>query len=98
MYYNTTNIKDPELNQIKEKAMSQTMRIKEHFLLNLFTDFSASDIYNAFGCKWPITSVRRSLNTLMKDDIIEPVGTKDGLYGRPETVYASTLKIMKINL
>ena len=85
MYYNTTNEQGKTLETYLHKSSSQDEKIKA-----LFKDgkhkLGASMILPMFNC--PITSIRRSLNTLMNDGYIEKLDYKlIGLYGRKESVY-----------
>ena len=69
MFYNTTELKGKELSSAILKAKNQDDRI--HTLLKQFkgyyTPFQIQAQYNRLFKEIPITSVRRSLNTLTKD-------------------------------
>ena len=60
-------------------------------LIKYIPIFSATDVFlhSELSNKWMlITSVRRSINTLMKAGYIEPTGERVmGLYGRKELQY-----------
>tara|TARA_R110000868_G_scaffold290022_1_gene550269 strand:- start:17345 stop:17644 length:300 start_codon:yes stop_codon:yes gene_type:complete len=87
-YYNTTNVSQRQLTLFTEKAKNQSSRILKIFIAFPDKAISASDIvHNGILDEAPITSVRRSLNTLKKRLEIVPFAQKEGLYGRPETTY-----------
>jgi len=62
MYYNTTSSSGKELSENKKKAKTQDEKILEFFKVS--GKLSASLIFPLMNC--PITSIRRSLNTLSK--------------------------------
>lgn len=83
-YYNTTQESGKELKTYREKAKTQDQRVLQ--LFNKGSKLSASLLHPAFNC--PITSIRRSLNTLEKEGKIEKTGIKiTGSYGRKENLY-----------
>lgn len=87
MYYNTTNEQNPELKEYRSKTKSQDKIVLS--IANRFNTFSASKILEWYPTtKIPITSIRRSLNTLEKDNKIVKTGNKViGIYGRNENEY-----------
>lgn len=86
MYYNTTNEVNPQLTIFKHKATNQDKQIFE--IAKKLKTFSAAKIYNLYPGNIPITSVRRSLNTLMNSRLIERTGNKVmGIYSRKEFEY-----------
>ena len=89
-YYNTTNLNGKELTESKEKALSQTQYLLYKLSINyLKTDISAWILYNdsAMGSNVPITSIRRTLNTLEKQHKIECTGQRIGNLGKKEFTY-----------
>ena len=85
-YYNTTNEVNPQLKMFHLKASSQDKHIIE--MAQKLKVFSASKIFNQYPKKIPITSVRRSLNTLMNEGLIEKTGNYVmGIYSRKEFEY-----------
>ena len=87
-YFNTTDVSPRQLELFTEKAKNQTQRILKIFIAFPDKKISASDIlHNGVLDGAPITSIRRSLNTLKKKLEIVVVDQKEGLYGRPETTY-----------
>ena len=86
MYYNTTNETNPQLTMFHLKASTQDKHIIE--MAQKMRVFSASKIFNSYPKQIPITSVRRSLNTLMNEGLIEKTGNKVmGLFSRKEFEY-----------
>ena len=88
MYYNTNGHSNPDLEMFTEKANTQDYKLKQ-FVFKYKKPFSAKDVYNDF--QWrdiPITSIRRSINTLLKESFIEETGEKvQGIYSRKERQY-----------
>lgn len=87
MYYNTT--KEKEIKEFEKKTRTQDdniLRLLEFSELAL----GASDLYNLFY-NTPITSIRRSLNTLMKKGLVNRVDKKIGMYGRKEYTYEANV-------
>lgn len=83
-YYNTTSEKGDQLKKNVEQAKTQDQRIKEMF--DGGYKLSASLIFPRMNC--PITSIRRSLNTLENAGKIRKLDFKImGLYGRKEYLY-----------
>ena len=85
MYYNTTNEKGKELKEFTGKALTQDQKILEMF--DNGHKLGPSLIIGRMNC--PITSIRRSLNTLEKRGDIRRLNVKImGLYGRKEYLYS----------
>ena len=82
-YYNTTHEKD--VKPYVEKARTQDEIIKA-MINKLDKPFSCKDIFQSYPIMHvPITSIRRSLDTLKKSGfIIETGNKKEGLFGRKE--------------
>lgn len=87
MYYNTIRLKGEDLLEAKENAETQEKQI--YNMMQTRMDFRAEDIERI--TKWPITSVRRSFNTLMKEGKVEVIGKAWGNYGRLVNVYRRKL-------
>ena len=85
-YYNTTNQKGTELKSNQEKAKTQDELILEFFKKSPEKHLSPTDLWRRlFQDRCPLTSVRRSFNTLTNDGYIKKTGyTKHGMYGRKE--------------
>lgn len=91
-YHNTTGLNGSELKQAQEKAQSQ-----DEIILGLFRQtnisMSACDVFKLMNDALMIqnvllTSVRRSINTLMKQGHLQQMEqTKIGIYKRPVHLY-----------
>jgi hypothetical protein len=84
-YYNTTNESNvTEYLKISQKQDDIVLRTIEQF-----KTFTCSEIYKKYPImNTPITSIRRSVNTLKKKGVIVETGNKrKGLYGRNELEY-----------
>ena len=85
-YYNTTGESGKMLEEFKAKTMNQDAHIYSIFKKDPDSMLSASIIGKHMRC--PLTSIRRSLNTLMNSGKIEKLIEKRvGAYGRPEHLY-----------
>ena len=86
-YYNTTKQKANQLKNWTQQALSQEVLIKKFMELNKdlsFTPFEIQDAFLSQDIRWPITSVRRALTNLTKDNVI--IKTDELVpadYGRP---------------
>ncbi len=87
MYYNTVGENRQALIHYAESNQKQDKLV--YYVCNILVKFSASQIFKDFPrSETPITSIRRSLNTLKKKGLIEETGNKvKGLYGRNESEY-----------
>jgi predicted transcriptional regulator len=86
MFYNTTNEKGEELKDFLESNNTQDGYILGA-ILDIGEEFSPRDLSKIFPST-PVTSIRRSLNTLLNKGFIEKTGNKvEGIYNRPETQY-----------
>lgn len=88
-YYNTTSETSQQVRIFSDKNQKQ-----DEIVLSIISDlkrpFSAKDVYKRFPiANVPITSIRRSINTLKdKLGIIKETGERvEGLYGRSELQY-----------
>jgi len=91
MYYNTTNVRDKErafyMNQAKTQDEFILQLFKQHDYQHL-TPTQVLNMCEGYGKNWPITSIRRSLNTLSNSNsIIKLPTTSLSMYGRPEHRY-----------
>jgi len=84
-YYNTTQESGKPLKVYVEKARTQDQIVKE-LVDKLNRPFSFKDIYRKYPIQnTPITSIRRSLDTLKKSGYIEETGEKViGIFSRKE--------------
>ena len=95
-YHNTLAHEQPLLGEYQQKAMSQDEIILE-FIRKYdnypedciyFSGYTPSDIQSLALHEAPLTSVRRSMNTLTKQGkLIKTDETHMGPYGRPETIW-----------
>lgn len=84
-YYNTTQVKESDLKDYNNKARTQDQIIKG-LIAKLNKPFSFKDIYKNYPIQnTPITSIRRSLDTLKKVGYIEETGLQVmGVFSRKE--------------
>jgi len=90
MYYNTTKETGNDLETYKCKASNQDETLLNHFKNNRGVKYSASELWiNLFETETtPLTSCRRSLNTLKELGLIDKLDDKKtGIYGRPENLW-----------
>lgn len=89
-YYNTTNERGTQSDLYTQTAKSQDERVLA--LFHTYKSGGATLIHRAY-CRiyrtnTPITSIRRSINTLTKSGKLEKTDLKDlGSHGRPEYVW-----------
>ena len=96
MYYNTTNETPDQVKKFTKINNGQDKKVLS-IIRKLDKPFSASLVFLEFskhGGRWeiwdntPITSIRRSINTLKNLELIEETGKRvPGLYGRSELQY-----------
>ena len=95
MYYNTTNLTGDELNEALGNALTQEQLILHIYNVDLEElDFGIGpegiretcvDFYNK---DWPITSIRRAINTLTKAGKLTKTNElRKGRYGKKEHVW-----------
>jgi hypothetical protein len=91
-YFNTTNEQGKLLKEYRQKAENQTefilRYIRQSTIENKDYKTSAWDLWdsNVFN-EYPITSIRRSINTLVNQgDVIYTGEKRKGLYGRNESI------------
>ena len=85
-YFNTTGEKQPQLELFVSKASKQDVIVME--IAKKQQRFSPSTIFKKYPTKILMTSLRRSINTLLnKGQIIETGEKVEGLYGRREKQY-----------
>ena len=86
-YYNTIHETGREVKESHEKALKQDDIILKVFYLypdQFYTPFDIQSILiDSYNKDYPITSIRRSINTLTnKDSLIKTSAKKQGLYGK----------------
>lgn len=89
MFFKTIDLTGPEL----EKAIVQTLK-QEEFIQTIYKKnstrgISPSQIYEIvqthYGFNWPITSCRRAITVLTKDNVLSKLPTQVmGIFGKPE--------------
>ena len=85
MYYNTTNEQDIELETARDSAIKQDSRVLAVFAAHgMSAMLSPWLVKEAMNTDAPITSIRRSINTLTRQDKLVKTTVKVmGPYGRP---------------
>ena len=87
-YHNTLAHEGDKLRNYEQKALSQDERILAVFTDWNIVDFTPSEMRRYALTGSPLTSVRRSMNTLTKQGkLIKTDEQRMGPYGRPETVW-----------
>ena len=84
-YYNTTNEEGIHLKNAWDKVRKQDLRILSLFKHHGKTmHLSPWDVQRQLKDNLPITSIRRAMNTLTKDKLLEKTDLKmKGPYGKP---------------
>jgi len=86
-YYPTTAPTAKQLAQRTAKANGQNSLILAFFQANPGHGFTAWQVSKEFT-QWPLTSIRRALHTLEKDDRLVRTGEqREGGYGHENFVY-----------
>ena len=91
MYYNTTHEPENQVDLFTKLNSGQDQRVLE--IVKEMGVFSASRVWQKyihvyFKQSTPITSIRRSINTLKKCGYIQETGNRvKGIYGRNEMEY-----------
>ena len=91
-YFNTT---DQDIDYVnKRKAKNKTQEGIVHDIFKSMTTLTASEVLtasetlNLFSNKVPITSIRRAISNLQKEEkLVKTTDTKTGIYGAPEHYY-----------
>lgn len=86
-FFNTTQETPKQVQMFATKSNCQDQEVLT--IAKRLQKFSASIIYKQYPISnVPITSIRRSINSLMKNGKIEATGNKvEGIYGRSEKQY-----------
>ena len=95
MYYNTTGLEGIELSQVTIRTGKQDEVIREVFdrypVIEL-TPFDVENILKDNGVNYPITSIRRAINSLTnKGHLKKTKNRKKGLYGRDNYLWKSAI-------
>lgn len=85
-FHNTIYFEGRELLEADYKAKSQEAKILRFFLQNPAKSFGPSNIWTkVFDCAVPLTSVRRAMTNLTKNDDLRKLSLQVvGKYGMPE--------------
>ena len=91
-YFNTT---DQDIDYVnKRKAKNKTQEVLVYDIFKSMTTLTASEVLtasetlNLFSNKVPITSIRRAISNLQKEEkLVKTTDTKTGIYGAPEHYY-----------
>ena len=88
-YFNTTKLRGDLLQKYVDRASDQDTVIMEFFMRYPESEFTPCYLWSEGILRLsPITSVRRSINTLTKAGILEKLDHKvTGIYGRPVHVW-----------
>ena len=87
VYYNTTSLKNEELVESIESCKHQDDVIFE--LYKKYINMSPSQCLRRINKDWPITSIRRSINTLTAKGLLIKSDVKViSIYGKPEHVWS----------
>jgi hypothetical protein len=87
-YYNTTNESTEQLEMFESKAKTQSEIIMEFLATQPSIEYGSSQLLRlVFKDTIPITSVRRSISNLVRQNkLIYSGGTRQGLFGRNENL------------
>lgn len=87
IFYNTTSLKNEELVESIETCKHQDDVILK--LYKKYINMSPSQCLRRINKDWPITSIRRSINTLTAKGLLVKSDVKvKGLYGKAEHVWS----------
>lgn len=88
-FFNTTGESGEKLKQHQDQTANQNATLLSFFMVNKNSEYSASGLESmrVLGYNVPITSYRRTLNTLMSKGLIEQIGERNGAYNRKEFTY-----------
>ena len=86
MYYNTNDETQPQLFRSWAQTAKQNDLIYEVFKRHTHREFTPDDIHNhpdVSRRRWPITSIRRAISTLTKQDkLTKTSNLREGQYGK----------------
>ena len=96
-YFNTTNEEGQVLINFRSKAVKQDEQVMNIFYM-VNGALSPSEVHHygvdKLGWRCPLTSIRRSFNTLTKQGKLEKTNRKiEGLYGRMEHLWIPTIAV-----
>jgi Fe2+ or Zn2+ uptake regulation protein len=83
-YYQTTPMTEEEFQDAVKSCRNQETKVYQIFKkYRTMTAWDVYDIYNELIGPIHITSIRRALDTLQKNEVLEQIGTLPGDEGRP---------------
>jgi len=84
-FYNTNKEAGATLRSSRRKAAKQENLVRDWFQANQIAA-TPSDVWRrVFDCKVPLTSVRRCMSDLTKQEVLRKTDlTAKGVYGKPE--------------
>ena len=86
LFYNTTNLAGNELKNSYESAKNQDGIILQ--LYQTYGKLSPSQVYDLLNAKYPITSIRRSINTITANGFTTQTEKfRIGMYGKKEHIW-----------
>lgn len=86
-YFNSTDLRGQILNTYEITAKAQNLKVLEFFHENPHAQVTSEDINRLLMPDAPETSPRRALSWLYRRGHVEKVGTVEGKYGRPITLW-----------
>ena len=100
MFYNTTNEIKQHLKNARDNALKQDRRILELFkAYGVSVHLSPWDVQEKLGGNIPITSIRRGINTLTKDGMLEKTNLKKkGIYGKHSYCWKLAGETMRLDI
>ena len=100
MFYNTTNEIKQHLKNARDNALKQDRRILELFkAYGVSVHLSPWAVQEILGGNIPITSIRRGINTLTKDGLLEKTNLKKkGIYGKHSYCWKLAGETMRLDI
>lgn len=93
-YWNTTRESGPELAASVAQAQRQEAWVLALFEASPWRDWTPWEVMEAAeaqGCQWPITSLRRAMNTLTERRLLAKTDRqREGRYGKRNYVWTLT--------
>jgi hypothetical protein len=87
-YYNTTGLSGSVLVEYGNKVLAQDETIERFFRARPGQSFTPCDVWGCVATGTPLTSVRRSMNTLTKRGVlVKTEAKKIGLYKHPNHLW-----------
>jgi len=90
MFHNTTLEEYGLLKEYSLKAERQEKHILKYMNEHPFSSFTSEDLECLFPTQTPLTSIRRAMCNLKRDNKIVVIGKKTGQFNRPIFEYCIT--------